>query len=290
MSDATSHFDKGIQYLIIVPDNILHNVPFEALLQTLPSSEAPRFLITRYAITYVPSAQVFSLLTSGKQPKPAIKTKQTLLAVADPNYEGAYLNKIRSSYELNEPLGKLQYSRLEIQNIKKIPVFTFVELMNDTATETRLKKALDSEYNFLHFAVHGILNSREPGLSGLLLLPGSDLEDGILQLFEVEKLKIKADLVFLSACNSASGKIYSGEGIIGLSTAFIQAGASRVIGTMWTIDDYSTSILVKDFYNNLLKNEYNYASALQNAQLNLLKQTRYNHPYYWASFRLIGIQ
>jgi len=141
----------------------------------------------------------------------------------------------------------------------------------------------------LHFAVHGLVDRRDPGLSGLLLNPGSPYEDGIFQLFEIEKFKIKSKLVFLSACNSAAGKIYSGEGMLGLSTAFMHSGALRIIGSIWFIDDYSTNLLVKSFYTELAKNNGDFATALRSAQLNLLSKKEYSHPYYWATFRLIGL-
>ncbi|OGF67542.1 MAG: hypothetical protein A2Y62_15715 [Candidatus Fischerbacteria bacterium RBG_13_37_8] len=279
--------------LIIVPDGMLNNIPFEAITVRPPiSHEIPGYLVQRHAIVYAPSAYIYHALV--QRSKTAISSEKdgvgkNLLAVADPAYEGTFLEQVRSTYELNQPLGRLQFSRKEVESIGKMAAFSTEQMIGEKATEADLKEALHKKYAYLHFAVHGIVNVREPGLSGLILTPGSKNEDGVFQLFEIEKLSIASQLVFLSACNSATGRIYSGEGMIGLSTAFIRAGAQRVIGTMWTIDDYSTSELVYEFYKSIANANADYAEALRNAQLSIMKQPRYSHPYYWASFRLIGI-
>jgi CHAT domain-containing protein len=149
-----------------------------------------------------------------------------------------------------------------------------------------------AQYRFLHFATHGFLDSAHPELSGIVLsLVGRDgrEEPGFLPAYEVFNLHLPADLVVLSACRTALGKEVRSEGLIGLTRAFMYAGAARVVASLWTVDDAATAELMKRFYEGMLGPEkMNAAAALRAAQIALRQQRRWEDPYYWAGFVLQG--
>ncbi len=279
---------KTKKHLIISPDSILHNLPFEAILINAPSTlEQPDYLINHYSISYVQSSYIYYSLKEYEVNNEE-KIAFNMLLVADPEYQSDYLEETRTLFNLDKSFGRLKYSLEEAKNIIGLKLYKIDQLIGENATEEKIKKLMLNDYDIIHFAAHCLVNINEPGLSGLLLIPGNSNEDGLLQFYEIEKYNIKAKLVFLSACNSISGKVLAGEGMIGLSTSFMHAGALGVVGTIWFIDDYSTSLLVQKYYSELAKN-YDYALALKNAQLSLIKNPKYSHPYYWATFRLIGL-
>jgi CHAT domain-containing protein len=142
----------------------------------------------------------------------------------------------------------------------------------------------------IHFATHGMMDARHPEFSGLVLSmvnKKGKYQDGYLRLSDIYALKLSADLVVLSSCESALGKDLGSEGIIGLPRAFLYAGARSVIASLWKVDDDVTVTFMKGFYSRLQQGE-DPARALQGAQLDLLKNTRLSDPYYWAAFVLEG--
>ena len=149
-----------------------------------------------------------------------------------------------------------------------------------------------SRYRYIHLATHGFVNSEKPELSGVQLcsLKG-DSQDGILYSGDVYGLKLKCDLLILSACETGLGKIMKGEGIVGLSRAFIYAGSQNLLVSLWKVADNSTSQMMVAFYKLMLDKEnanLNYAELLQKAKLSLIADKNYARPYYWAPFILIG--
>ena len=148
-----------------------------------------------------------------------------------------------------------------------------------------------SKYRYLHFATHGLLNSEYPELSGILLSMidenGKQVE-GFLQLHEIYNLKLAADLVVLSACQTAVGKDVKGEGLMGLTRGFMHAGAKGVIGSLWKVDDAATAELMAEFYKQMFTNKKRPATALRDAQIHISKQRRWKSPYFWAGFVLQG--
>ena len=150
------------------------------------------------------------------------------------------------------------------------------------ATETKLKQE-SKFYNIIHIACHGEFDRENPLFSCLLLAPSAD-DDGRLMTNEIFGLQLKAYLVTLSACETGLGKIEKGDDIIGLTRAFITAGASSIIASLWKINDVASAVLIKRFYRYLKQNSK--IDALRQAQL-FIKQ-RYKHPAFWASFVLTG--
>jgi CHAT domain-containing protein len=149
-----------------------------------------------------------------------------------------------------------------------------------------------SEYRIVHFATHGLLNTVHPELSGIVLSlvdEAGQQQDGFLRLQDIYNLKLPAELVALSACQTGLGKKVEGEGLIGLTRGFMYAGAPRVVASLWKVDDRTTSELMKRFYQGMLGPEsLRPAAALRQAQLSIWKQKQWRDPYYWGAFVLQG--
>jgi CHAT domain-containing protein len=155
-----------------------------------------------------------------------------------------------------------------------------------TATDPEL-----SHYRIVHFATHGLLNSEHPELSGLVLSLVDQQgrpEDGFLQLQDIYNLNLPADLVVLSACETGLGKEIRGEGLMGLTRGFMYAGASRVIASLWKVDDVATAELMEHLYHGMLTKGLRPAAALRQSQIEMWKQKRWESPYYWAAFVIQG--
>jgi CHAT domain-containing protein len=155
-----------------------------------------------------------------------------------------------------------------------------------TATSPQL-----GQYQIVHFATHSLINNQHPELSGIVLSLVDEQgqpQDGFLRLYEVYNLKLEADLVVLSACQTALGKDIKGEGLVGLTRGFMFAGAPRVVASLWKVSDKATAELMKRFYQKMLKDGLRPAAALRDAQVSMLKERQWSAAYYWAGFVLQG--
>ena len=155
------------------------------------------------------------------------------------------------------------------------------------ANEINIKSDEIAKSQYLHFATHGIVDEVRPELSQIYLASNSATEDGNLYTGEIYNLQLSADLVTLSACQTGLGKIYKGEGIVGLSRALLYAGANNMLVSLWSVADQSTANLMVSFYEKAL-GKYSYSEGLQMAKKEMVKQKNYAAPYYWAPFILIG--
>ena len=156
----------------------------------------------------------------------------------------------------------------------------------ETATNAEL-----SQYRYVHFSTHGLLNSVHPELSGLvfsLVNERGETQDGFLRAHEIFNLKLPAEVVVLSACQTGIGKDIRGEGLVSLTRGFMHAGAPRVVVSLWDISDWGTTELMIRFYHGMLKEGMRPAAALRAAQVSLMNDKRWASPYYWASFTLQG--
>ena len=147
------------------------------------------------------------------------------------------------------------------------------------------------QYRYLHFATHGYLDSERPGLSALLLSmidENGNRQDGFLRANEVYNLKLSADLVVLSACQTGLGKEIKGEGLVGLTRGFMYAGAPRIVVSLWSVNDRATADLMTAFYRKMLRQGARPAAALRAAQIEMWKQKSWRSPFYWAAFTLQG--
>ncbi|MGE3178602.1 MAG: CHAT domain-containing protein, partial [Vicinamibacterales bacterium] len=146
-------------------------------------------------------------------------------------------------------------------------------------------------HQVLHFATHGLINGVHPDLSGLvfsLVDAEGRTQDGFLRLHDIYNLRLQSDVVVLSACQTALGQDVRGEGLIGLTRGFMYAGASRIVASLWDVDDRATAVLMERFYRELLVRKQRPAEALRRAQLALMADRRWSHPYYWGAFVVLG--
>ncbi|MDX6613027.1 MAG: hypothetical protein QOD75_2213, partial [Blastocatellia bacterium] len=148
-----------------------------------------------------------------------------------------------------------------------------------------------SQYRYVHFATHGLLDSERPGLSALVLSmvdAQGKPQDGFLRTNDIYKLKLPAELVVLSACQTGLGQEIKGEGLVGLTRGFMYAGAARVVVSLWNVNDKATADLMTKFYEKMLQQGERPAAALRAAQVEMWQQKRWQSPYYWAAFTMQG--
>ncbi len=147
-------------------------------------------------------------------------------------------------------------------------------------------------YELIHIATHGFLiNASEPELSGLVLSlfdEDQQLKNGFLRLNDVFNLKLNANLLVLSACETGLGENVQGEGLVGLSRGFMYAGVPRIVMSLWQVSDEATAEFMTRFYQNLLADQLPAAAALKETQREMREETRWTHPYYWSAFILQG--
>ncbi len=198
---------------------------------------------------------------------------------------------LRSAVDTRGALARLYFSRDEAQAIYKLVGKESGLLKLDFTAN--LQTALDenlAQYTIIHFSTHGILNSQQPELSGIVLSLVDEQgkrREGFLGLADIFNMKLPVELVTLSACETALGKELKGEGLVGVTRGFMYAGAKRVVASLWKVQDRATAKLMTDFYTNVL-NGKRPAEALRKAQLNLLHSKSHRSPFYWAGFVLQG--
>jgi CHAT domain-containing protein len=154
------------------------------------------------------------------------------------------------------------------------------------ATEEALKAGIASP-DVVHVAAHAILDDRRPIFSNILLSPSGE-DDGVLEAWEVRDLRLRADLVVLSACHTGRGRITPGEGVVGLAWAFFAAGARTLVVSQWAVESSSTARLMVEFHRRLARPGTSKPEALRQAALSLLARPRTRHPRYWAPFVAVG--
>lgn len=289
--------------LIIIPDGVLHYLPFEALLTENANKKDLDFsklsyLLNSFSVSYLPSTAFFREDNDNNK-------EQLSFAGFAPVFPDDGLNKnqinklidtslIRStrSVKVNDKVfSSLPESEREVTEISRLfnsKGFANKLFKYDSANEGNLKSEEIAKFSCLHLATHGFINDRFPKLSGLLFskIIGSN-EDGILYSEEIFGLNLKVKLIALSACESGLGNIIRGEGILGLTRALIYAGAENILVSLWQVADKSTSELMIQFYKNVLEGK-NFTSSLREAKLKLIKDGIYSYPLEWAPFVLIG--
>jgi CHAT domain-containing protein/Flp pilus assembly protein TadD len=290
----------GKSKLIVVADGALHRLPFEVLFQPgVPQRGDLRqwpFLVRQFAISYSPSASVLAEL----QKEPRETAPKGFIAFGDPTYEpaqgaiAATLRATSASGRLN--FQPLPYSHTEIEGIAKLFAKDDRELFfREAATEANVKVPQRlSSYRMIHFSTHGYVNEARPRFSGLVLSlsPNSSAEktnppteDGLLAAYEIFNLKLNADLVVLSACETGLGKEVKGEGLMSLTRAFMYAGSPSVVVSLWNVNDESAADLMIRFYRHLQAGKTK-SEALRQAQLETIRDNGF--PFFWAPFVLIG--
>lgn len=311
----------GRRKLLISGDGALQYIPFDALSVSAKCREpspadadgdsfAP--LVLDHEIVYLPSVSVLAAIRH-ESSKP---TSMTVVVFADPVFETndprlATTNSARPRVETIPEDADLEHALRDLSNsgsefrIARLPstlreanaimavtpagegkMITGVE-----ASRALVMSAELAQYRIVHFATHGIVDSANSELSGLVLSrvdKDGNRQNGFLRLPDIYKLRLNANLVVLSACRTGLGKDVTGEGLVGLTQGFMYAGAKGVVGSLWKVDDEATAELMSGFYSAMLKDGLTPSAALQASKVAMLKQKRWQSPYYWSAFVLQG--
>jgi CHAT domain-containing protein len=270
----------SVDDLIVIPHGILSDLPFEAL-----RDGTGRRLVERFAVQYAPSASSFALLAGRGAARGA---SSTVLAIGNP-VTSSRDTSTRREVQIGEVslLKPLPFTELELHAIARLFGRPVRILEGAAATEQALRDADLSSVSILHFATHGLIDEGQPERSALVLTASPPRDDGVLQVREIYRLKLRSALVTLSACDTALGQHVRGEGIIGLSRAFFYAGADAVVASLWSVNDRSTARFMTEFYSGLARGAPAHL-ALRQAKLRLLSDQTWHEPFYWAAFILTG--
>jgi CHAT domain-containing protein/tetratricopeptide (TPR) repeat protein len=311
----------GRKRLVIVADGALQYIPFGALPKPNKADRAyrPYPLIVDHEIVTLPSASSLAALRreiTDRAPAPNLvaviadpvfeetdeRIKKNGEKVSTPNGQqdassAAERDVFRSALEVGatderQRLQRLIFSRREAQEIMGLAgAGAGFEALDFAANRATALGSNLGQYRIIHFATHSLLNGQHPELSGIVLSLVDEKgrpQDGFLRLHDIYNLKLAADLVVLSACNTGLGKEIKGEGLLGLTRGFLYAGAPRVVASLWKVDDRATAELMKLFYQRMLRDSLRPAAALRRAQMDMSRQPRWAAPYYWAGFTLQG--
>jgi CHAT domain-containing protein len=260
--------------IVFVPDGALWYVPFGAL--PAPGDPGQRPLLATHEVVSLPSASVLSVLRANAQQgrTPA----KTIAVFADPEFG--------SQFKRLEHTGEEALAIMSMTNESDRLVLVGTRASRDAALSGVL-----SDYRIVHFATHGFIDTEHPDLSSVVLATVNDAGasiDGFLRLQDIFGLKLNADMVVLSACETGLGQSLRGEGLVGMTRGFMYAGTPRVVVSLWKVDDAATAALMKVFYEGILTKRLKPADALRQAQLAIAQQPLWSNPYYWAAFTLQG--
>jgi CHAT domain-containing protein len=286
---------KTATKLIIAPDGMLNLLPFEAI-----RDSQGEYLLKSRVLSYVPSGTILDVLRRARKNE---RAPRPFLGVGDVAYENqggagrriptpdtVRARLVRGMADLSGMrLQDLPETREEVERIGKIVGRDAVILLGKDATETAFKKEPLDQFRVLHLAVHGFADTQYPERSALVL--GTDpksADDGLLQVREIVRLRLNAELTTLSACDTGVGKLQGQEGVSNLVEAFLVAGSKSVVASLWSADDTFASALMDRFYQRLGQGE-DTSSALRGAKLDLLaKYGDQVSPFYWAAFIAVG--
>ena len=306
----------GTKRLLIIADGALQYIPFAALLNPAGSP-----LVIDHEILSLPSASTIAVIR--QESRQRIQPTKTIAVLADPVFDSSderIVNNNRKAPESSPPAAvrgendariKVLEPRIEkaltqpTLRIQRLPgtkkeAGEILSLVADkdrlealsfrASRETAMGHELE-QFRYLHFATHGFLDSVRPELSGIVLSMVNEKgepENGFLLAHEIYNLKLPAELVVLSACETGLGKQIRGEGLVGLTRGFMYAGAQRVVVSLWSVDDEATKELMVAFYKGMLKEGMRPPAALRAAQIKMWTQKQWRAPYYWAAFVLQG--
>ncbi|MBX7173018.1 MAG: CHAT domain-containing protein [Pyrinomonadaceae bacterium] len=283
--------------LLIVGSGVLQYLPFSTL------KNKTRYLIETNEIVNLPSASILPLLRKTKNN--SVSQQKEIAILADPIFSNTD-SRFKTLAESNKPktddkiipsvlrsdFSRLRFSRVEAENISSLAADDKKHIALDFAANL---ESVNSEAvrnsRIVHFATHGIVNSKLPELSSIVLSlfdENGKSREGLLRLNDVYNLQLSADLVVMSACETALGKEINGEGIVGLTRGFMFAGAKSVMASLWKVDDRATADLMGSFYQKMLKEGLSPAAALRASQIAMIRQKASANPYYWAAFTIQG--
>ncbi|MBS9396133.1 MAG: tetratricopeptide repeat protein [Dolichospermum sp. OL03] len=260
---------KDTEKVVFIPQSELFLVPFPAL-----QDEKGKYLIEKHTILTAPSIQILDL--THKQKLRQTTKSQPSLIVGNPTMPTVLIEPGQPAQQL-KPLIWAEKEAKDIASLMNISALT-----GNKATKTAILEKM-SQAGIIHFATHGLLDEYR-GIGSAIALAPSGKDDGLLTADEILNLKLNADLVVLSACDTGRGRI-TGDGVVGLSRSLISAGTASIIVSLWKVDDNSTSFLMSEFYKNR-EQKLDKATALRKAMLTT--KAKYSSPLNWAAFTLIG--
>ncbi|MEW6367517.1 MAG: CHAT domain-containing protein [Acidobacteriota bacterium] len=278
-----------IRRLIVLPDGALNSLPFEALITggAAGSSDGPSFLIEDYTVSYLPSVTVWSELRRTPQ---STKWPTVMLVVANPTLKAPGRSGSESVRAVlaEDPalLVPIPYAEVEARRAAKYAGNGATVLVGGEAREARVKSIMSNGARVVHFATHGFIDEHRGSRAGLLLASGPG-EDGLLVADEIYARRVPSELVVMSACQTARGRLLDGEGAQSLARAFIYAGARSVVASLWRVDDLQSARLMECFYRRITEG-MTPARALCSAKLSLLHSTPGVQPRDWAAFIIVG--
>lgn len=314
----------GDKRVLIVADGALNYIPFEALVKTTSAADYASldYLIKSNEIVYAPSASVIAAIRQQQSAATNVRDG-SILVIADPVFSTddtrlKGLNVARTptgetrglglaletavadvaGMQPSSPASTLRLARLPGTRAEAEAIAASARTggakadlwMDLGASEEKIHAANVSNYRIVHIATHGLLNVERPQFTGVVLsLVGNTSADGFLRTDEIFNLKMAPSLVMLSACETGLGKEKRGEGVMGLTRAFMYAGAPTVGVSLWSVADKSTADLMTDFYKRFLETgSPSRSGALRDAQLAMISGKKYSAPFYWAPFVLVG--
>ncbi|MBI4855083.1 MAG: CHAT domain-containing protein [Acidobacteria bacterium] len=302
--------------LLVVTDGVLSYTPFAGLPKPGIEKTTETFypLVVDHEIVTAPSASTVAVLRkefANRKPAtnsvfvladPIFTADDQRLAINNKKTENVAVNvsnKVKQS-EINLSRGILERSDLSRLNFSFQEAKSILEIFVDekpkmvSGVKADLEAVTNSEisqYRNIHLSTHGFINNIQPEMSGLVLSLFDDNgqeKNGYLTANYIFNLKLNADLVVLSACQTGFGREVRGEGVLGLTRGFLYAGAERVLFTLWNVNDQSTSVLMTKFYTAMKKDKLTPVAALRQAQISMWKDKKWSSPYYWAAFQLVG--
>ena len=275
--------------LIVIPDESLAYIPFEILLTHLVDPRNPDYSSLPYLIGTNPVSYSYSATLLSDKIQRRGRPERKVLALA-PKYKEPQISarqQFLSRQQYRDYLYPIPGATEEVEFVHKL--LGGDVLLDEEATEASFK-ARSSRYDILHLAMHTILDDVNPMYSKLVFTetPGDD-EDDLLNTFEIYNLKLSARLTVLSSCNSGTGKLQKGEGVMSLARGFIYAGCPSIVMTLWEVEDKSGVEMMRNFYH-YLKKGYVKDEALRKAKLEFLQHANMEnaHPYFWSAFVNIG--
>ena len=313
--------------LLLVPDGGLQYMPFAMLPIPGAKAARNRLLIAEHEIITLPSASILAAQRAELAGRLPARNQVAVLAdpvfnagdvrvrsavhgdarQAEPGAQNRSQTESDAARILFHPaarspdgsvstvtafIPRLPFTRKEAQQIlAESSGSSNLEALDFKASRATVLSNELSQYRYVHFATHGYLDSDQPELSAIVLSLVDErghAEDGFLRVHDIYNLKLPAEVVVLSACETGLGKEIKGEGLVGLTRGFMYAGAARVVVSLWSVSDKATAELMSAFYAGLLKQHQRPAAALRAAQLEMLKKKQWDSPYYWAGFIIQG--
>lgn len=304
LAPAVAEF--GTKRLVVIADGALQYVPFAAL-PAGTNAKIYRPIVVEHEIVSLPSASSLAIQRQGlasrkAAPKGIAVIADPVFSVSDSRLKGGTQALAASDTRIIEhlaggPAGQLSIRRLPFTRQEADQILSVAPPgANFKAVDFRANRSLATsgeltQYRYVHFATHGYLDTARAGLSAIVLSMVDEQgnpQDGFLRTHDIYNLKLPAELVVLSACETGLGKEIRGEGLEGLTRGFMYAGARRVVVSLWNVNDKATAALMQNFYTGMLRGNKSPAAALRTAQIQMLRTRQWQAPYFWAPFVMQG--